>query len=140
MRFVAAYILLALVIAFAMSRITPWSNYQRLAENGVSAQGTVISTNCSTHQTFAYRFEAGGRAFDGIGQRGVSKECRALVPGDPVKLSYLPSDPWISASGEPNALLENETTSIALAALLLPAVAIAAWVWGQNKRHEVRKA
>ena len=132
MKFAAIYVLLAAMTAIGISSAGRMFDYWKLASDGVETMGTVVQPTCASHMSFRYKYSVGDRTFQAVGIHA-AKPCPSLLPGDPVKVSYLPDDPGTSMIGDPHSALKNEIVSITMAALILPALAV--WVLWRRYRH-----
>ena len=75
--------------------------------------------------TFSYRFDLRGEGVGGHGGDGYGNpSCDTLKQGDSIMIYYLSSQPEINRPGDPKARLDNETMSIAMAALIFPAILV----------------
>jgi hypothetical protein len=127
----AGYVMLAWVIGWALGTIN-LPQYQRLMQEDRSARARVTDTDCANHQAFSYTFAVGGVTYTGHGSAGFgTPPCPDLRAGDEVVVYYLPSQPETNLPGDIHQRLENEVTSVAFAALLLPMalIGIGAWRW-----------
>jgi hypothetical protein len=115
----AAYVLLAGAFAGLMFEVSGIKKYALLATEGRSVGGRVIGTECQTHQSFRYAFEAQGHWYQGRDNRA-DKACAQLAPGDALEITYLPEDPNLSAAGDIRARLRSTALPGVLVALLLP--------------------
>lgn len=115
---------LAIAIVLFIGSIN-WMTYYRLSKQGIGTKAVVTKTNCSHHMTFSYRFDFNGQNIDGSGGDGYGNpSCDTLKEGDPVLVYYLSSQPEINVPGDPRERLNNETISIAMAALIFPALLV----------------
>jgi len=123
-KYLVLYLTLAIAIALFLGSIN-WMTYYQLSKNGIGTKAVVMKTNCSNHMTFSYRFDFNGQSIESFGGDGYGNpSCDTLKPGDPVLIYYLPSQPEINVSGDPKERLNNETISIAMAALIFPALLV----------------
>lgn len=129
------YVVGALALGIVLSNAGPFSKYQSLAEDGVHTTGGVIQADCGNHNTFRYRFVIAGHDYESSGTAGIAKDCRTLTAGDPVQIWYLPGNPSVNMSGEPQSALRNEIVSVAMASILLPALAVFGISWKLRRRH-----
>jgi hypothetical protein len=120
MRFVLSYAGMSLLLAMGLASTTPMRTYYLLSRSGVTTHGEVVRSDCPNHGYFLFRFQVDGRPLEALGQSGVSKECRALVPGDDVLVTYMPRHPGTSVSGDPSVLLKEEMRMVAIAAIVIP--------------------
>ncbi len=120
-KYLLLYSAFAIAMALFLGRIN-WMTYYRLSKHGVETKAVVTKTSCSNHMTFSYRFDLNGQGIDGFGGDSYGNpSCDTLKQGDPVLIYYLSSHPEINAPGDPKQRLNNETNSIALAALVFTA-------------------
>lgn len=120
--YLLVYLALAGLIVIALGRIN-WLTYYHLASHGIRTQGYVIKTNCADHNGFYYRFSINENVYEGLGSGGSGNpDCHTLDVGNPVTVYYLSDSPSINIAGDASMRLTNETVSILLAALLLPAI------------------
>jgi hypothetical protein len=135
-KYLVLYLALAIAIALIIGSIN-WMTYYRLSKHGVGTKGVVTKTNCLNHMTFSYRFDFNGQSIDSSGGDGYGNpSCDTLKQGDPVLIYYLPPQPEINVPGDPKERLNNETISIAMAALIFPAIlvfAISKWIKKQKQ-------
>lgn len=98
--------------------------YRALADAGVITNAAVTYRDCPNHGTIGYRFEVQGHSYVALGHGG----CSGLRVGDLIPVWYLPSDPTVNTNEEPVAALVNEEGTLALGAIMGPAVVLAAWI------------
>jgi len=123
-KYLLLYLALAIAIILFIGSIN-WMTYYRLSKQGIGTRAVVTKTNCSNHMTFSYRFDFNGKSIYGSGGDGYGNpSCDTLKQGDPVLIYYLPSQPEINVPGDPKERLNNETISIAMAALIFPALLV----------------
>lgn len=122
--FLTYYVGAVVLIAVLMGQ-SYWVTSYRLAKGGITAQATVIRTNCGDRSNFSYRFSVDGRSIEGSGSAGYgTPPCSALKPGDQVPVNYLALAPQTNLPGNPGERLANETASIAMVAIFVPLVII----------------
>ncbi len=122
MNFLLYYVVFAATITMLYGS-SNWLTYYRLTSKGSGTKAVVTRTDCTSTKTFSYRFTVGGQSFEGSGGGSYGNpSCNSLKPGDQVLVYYLASDPKISAPGDAEARLINESIAIALAALFFPLV------------------
>ena len=95
-------------------------------KNGMRTKGVVTALERGNHQAVHYSFVVAGRNHSGIGRAGFGNpEFGQLSLGEDVIVSYAASNPDESCLGIPEELINNEMTTIGLAALTFPIFAIA---------------
>ena len=123
-KYLLLYLALAIGIVLFLGSIN-WMTYYRLSKQGIGTGAVVTKTNCSNHMTFSYRFDLSGQKIDGFGGDGYGNpSCDTLKQGDSLLIYYLSSQPEINVPGDPKERLNNETISIAMAALIFPALLV----------------
>jgi hypothetical protein len=136
-KYLLLYLALAIAIVLFIGSIN-WMTYYRLSKQGIGTKAVVTKTNCSNHMTFSYRFDFNGQSIDGSGGDGYGNpSCDTLKQGDPVLIYYLSSQPEINVPGDPKERLNNETISIAMAALIFPALLVFAINRWAKKQKQV---
>ena len=134
MRMTLAYVILAAAVSALLLNAGRFFEYRELIASGTQVLGEVVQQDCQNHDSFVYRFEASGQSFQNRGLTGAIKPCSALRPGDRVNVYYLPREPSVSTSANPRDLLQNEEESVALAALVVPALVL--WSVGRWRRKD----
>jgi len=123
-KYLLLYLALAIGIVLFLGSIN-WMTYYRLSNHGIWTKAIVTKTDCSNHMTFSYRFDFNGQGIDGFGGDGYGNpSCDTLKQGDSLLIYYLSSQPEINVPGDPKERLNNETISIAMAALIFPALLV----------------
>jgi len=123
------WLLGALAIAIPISQIN-LVRFYRLKQNGIRTSGVVTQLQPSNHQSVYYSFEVAGKTYSNIGRAGFGNpEFCCLTVGQNLIVYYLPADPWISCSGIPDQLIENEVPPIVLAGLIFPLFAMTVYCW-----------
>jgi len=102
-----------------------WWRYLGIATHQATAEGTVLSTNCSNNNQVNYSFPAQGGALEGSDSW---MGCRNLRPGDRLSISFSSRDPSQNMPGDAYASLIGETISILLASVLASIVIVAVFV------------
>jgi hypothetical protein len=102
-----------------------WWRYMTVATHQVSATGSVTSTNCRNNNDVAYSFPVQGRVVQG---RDSWPDCRSLVRGDQLPISFSSNDPSQNMAGDGYARLISETISILLASVLGSIVVVIVFV------------
>lgn len=127
LKFAAGWLVLAISFAALIGRLN-WPTYWKLAHHSASVQGTVIQVLPEMHGAVRYRYYVDEREYDGQSQpRPSNPPIEHLIEGATLTVWYDPDEPKISVLGLPSALLENETISVALAAILFPTFISLAW-------------
>lgn len=88
--------------------------------------GTVEHTDCGDHNSVYFAFVVDARSFSGHGTAG--GPCGALRDGQQITVYYAIGEPEISSLKEPGADLRNEVTTILLACVLFPTLAVGGWI------------
>jgi hypothetical protein len=86
----------------------------------------------NNHNSLFYTYRVAGGSYEGLGHIGR----KSPQPGDKIDIVYLPNEPAISCYGQPRDLLNNETISILLAAILMPAFLLAALFLRRSKEKK----
>lgn len=95
-------------------------------KNGIRTKAVVTALEPGNHQAVRYSFVVAGRNYSGVGRAGFGNpEFGQLYLGEDLIISYAASNPDESCLGIPEELINNEITSIGLAALGFPIFAIA---------------
>jgi hypothetical protein len=122
-----AWLVLMMLFA-ALTGGLNWPTYWKLAHRSASVQGTVIQVLPEVHATVRYRYYVGGGEYHGQTQpRPPNPPIERLAEGATLTVWYDPEEPRTSVLGPPSALLENETISVALAAVLFPTLILLVW-------------
>jgi hypothetical protein len=133
MRYVFAWVALALVIALGGGSLN-WVSFRRLTAHGIMGQGVVLALTPEIHNTVRYEYYVDGRRFEGQTQLWPpNPPLDRLRVGQSLIVCYDPEHPENSVLGNPIPILENETISIALAALLVPTSLVGVWAWHGRK-------
>jgi len=123
------WLVAALAIAIPLSQINLVQFY-RLRKNGIRTSGVVMELQPNNHQSVYYSFEVAGKSYSNIGRAGFGNpEFCCLTVGQNLIVYYLPSDPWVSCSGVPDQLIENEVPPIVLAGIIFPLFAMTVYCW-----------
>jgi hypothetical protein len=135
MRYVITWLVLATVIAIGIGSLN-WPAYHRLVAVGVSGQASVLELLPKIHNTVRYEYRVGGKVFDGRMQSWQpNPPLEQLKVGQPLVIYYDPQHPAESVLGNPKSMLQNETVSVALAAIGVPSLIVAAWAWRSSRRQ-----
>jgi hypothetical protein len=135
MRYVIIWLVLATVIAIGIGSLN-WPVYRRLAEAGVSSQASVVELLPKIHNTVRYEYRVGGRIFEGRMQSWQpNPPLEQLRVGQPLVIYYDPQHPAQSVLGNPKPMVQNETISVALAAVGVPSFIVATWAWRSSRRR-----
>ncbi|HWY25247.1 MAG TPA: hypothetical protein VNX47_10025, partial [Nevskia sp.] len=59
LRYAALYLLVLAIFAVGAWQVTGLKQYLALSENGVAVKGVVLRTNCESHQSYSFSFQAG---------------------------------------------------------------------------------
>ncbi len=134
MRYAITWVVLATVIAIVIGRLN-WPTFHRLVAVGVSGEGKVVELLPKIHNTVHYDYRVGGQVFEGQMQSWQpNPPLEQLKVGQPVVVYYDPQRPGESVLGNPKPMLQNETISVALAALGVPSFIVATWAWRSSRR------
>jgi hypothetical protein len=117
-RWTALYVSIAFVVLMAMGAISEWPKFYNLSKYGTVVVGQVVSKNCPENGFFVYQFSVDGHSFENHGQRGIATDCKNLNVGDPVTIAYLPSDPGVNASGQPDEWLRELSRGMGIATIV----------------------
>jgi hypothetical protein len=102
---------------------------------GIQGPGSVIEVLPKIHNTVRYEYSVDGRAFHGAMQSWrPNPPIEQLSVGQPLVVYHDPQHPEDSVLGDPKPMLENETGSIALAALIIPAIIVLRVRWWIRRR------
>jgi hypothetical protein len=135
---VALYLACVLALGVAVGSFN-LPRYSRLEAHGAETTAVVTATTCESHQTFAYAFTVGGRAYGGRGGDGYGNpSCARLKPGDPVRVRYLVADPGESLPGDIDARLRNEWQAVLAGAFFLPLAGMFIVRRRRRRRREAR--
>jgi hypothetical protein len=114
-----AWVALAAMTSVFLGRLN-WIEYHRLARNSVRTDGRVLRKE--PHWELCYTYVVQDRTYFGTGSATYSSPSfGALNPGDRIDVFYSASSPALACVSDPQRLYENETESILLAAVVLPA-------------------
>jgi hypothetical protein len=104
------WLVLFAVIVVAFNRRTPdWRGWYELTENGRHAEATVTRVEPQNHATCSYAFTVNGVAYHGSEQSCAEASHVAgehTRVGDPIQITYDPSDPSVSTWGSSREQLE----------------------------------
>lgn len=118
-----SWFILALTFTFLVGRLN-WPRYYRLAHEGTQTTGTVIGKE--SHRGISYTFTVNGLKYGGTGTADyIHSDFESLKSGDVVEVYYLPFSPTVSCAGDPWKLYWNETQTLLLGSVILPAFALA---------------
>jgi hypothetical protein len=109
-----------------------WWRYMTVATHQATATGTVLTTNCRNNNDVSYSFSAQGRVLEG---RDSWIDCRSLVRGDPLPISFASNDPEQNMAGDAYGRFVSETISILLASILGSIVVVAVFVSPFGKKR-----
>ena len=136
MRYAITWLVLATVIAIGVGSLN-WPGYYRLVRAGVSGQASVVQLLPNIHETARYEYRVGGRVYEGQMQSWQpNPPLERLRVGQPVVIYYDPQRPAESVLGNPRPMLQNETISVALAAIVAPSFIVATWAWRSSRRQK----
>jgi hypothetical protein len=126
-KYAAAWLVLMMLFA-AITGGHNWPTYWRLAHRSASVEGTVIQLLPKMHATVRYRYNVDGHEYHGQTQPWPpNPSIEGLAEGATLTVWYDPEQPNVSVLGLPGVLLENETISVMLAAILAPTFILLAW-------------
>jgi hypothetical protein len=135
MRYAIAWLVLAAVTAVGIGSLN-WPKYHHMAAVGVSGQASVIQLLPKIHQTVRYEYRVGELEFQGRMQSWQpNPPLEQLTVGQPLVIYYDPQHPAESVLGDPKPMLQNETISVALAAIMVPSFLVATWAWRSSRRQ-----
>jgi hypothetical protein len=135
MRYAITWLALAAVIAVGIGSLN-WATYYRMVAVGVSGQASVVELLPNVHNTVRYEYRVGGEAFNGQMQSWQPNlPLEQLKVGQPLVIYYDPQHPAKSVLGNPKPMLQNETISVALAAIGVPSFIVAGWAWRSSRRN-----
>jgi hypothetical protein len=135
MRYAITWLALAIAIVIGLGSLN-WRAYRSMAACGVSGQATVIELLPKIHNTVRYEYRVAGQAFQGQMQSWQpNPPLTKLSVGQPLVIYYDPRHPEESVLGDPKPMLQNETISVALAAVILPTFIVAPWAWRSSRKH-----
>ena len=127
------WLALAIGFAVAIGRIN-WTRYYALYRHGVSTTATVVGKE--PHQQVRYKYEVNGRTYESTGRPGSGNAPYTEIAfGQPLQITYLPSDPAISCAGAPSQWLRSETIIIAFAVAFGPIFIIFTLQWWIKRLH-----
>ena len=140
MRYAITWLLLAITIVVVVGRLN-WPAYHRMATVGVPGQATVVELLPNIHNTVRYEYRVDGRGFQGQMQSWrPNPPLSQLTVGHPLVIYYDAQNPEDSVLGYPKAMLQNETISVALAALIIPTLMVISWAWRSSRKHADKSA
>ncbi|WP_346949115.1 hypothetical protein [Dyella sp.] len=113
------YVRVGLAIAGFLAFMSHLPDEYALARESSAVAGVVVQPSCDQHNSFSYRFELAGVAYQGV---STSDECGRVNRGDKVLVHYLPKRPQVNMVGDPDEWFDNELVSIGTGALIMPAV------------------
>lgn len=124
MAYAGIWVLLAAVLLIGLGSLN-WVTYRRLASRGVRGTAKIVELLPKDHHSAVYEYDVSGKSFKG-------QKCswppnpilEEMVAGQSVQVWYDPERPEISVLGDPQPILENETVTILLAAVLGPTVIV----------------
>ena len=138
MRYAITWLALAAAIAVGIGSLN-WPAYHRMVAVGVSGQASVVELLPETHNTVRYEYRVAGEAFTGQMQSWQpNPPLDQLRVGHPLVIFYDPQHPAQSVLGYPKPMLQNETISVALAAIVAPSFIVATWAWRSSRRQAHR--
>jgi|SRR3954471_1581540 hypothetical protein len=136
MRYAITWLVLATAIAIGIGSLN-WPAYHRLAVRGVSGQASVVELLPKFHNTVRYEYRVGEKVFEGQMQAWQpNPPLEQLRVGQPLVIYYDPQHPEQSVLGDPKAILQNETVSVALAAIGVPSFIVVSWAWRSSRKQE----
>jgi hypothetical protein len=139
MKYVITWLVLAALFAVALGSIN-LRDYHRFLAQGVLGHATVTSLHPEFHNTVRYEYRVAGQTFHGQMQSwSPNPELQQLSVGQTLVIYYDPGHPEQSVLGDPKPMLENETISVGLAAILVPAFIVLAWARRTSRKHAARK-
>lgn len=140
MRYAITWLALAITIVVVVGRLN-WPGYRRLAAVGVPGRATVVEVLPNIHNTVRYEYRVDGRAFQGQMQSWrPNPPLPQLAVGHALVIYYDPQHPEDSVLGYPKPMLQNETISVALAAVIIPTVMVVSWAWRSSRKHADKSA
>jgi len=135
LKYAVAWFVLAMLLAALTGRLN-WPSYWRLAHRAASVQGTVTQVLPEMHATVRYRYYVEGREYHGQTQPWPpNRSIERLAEGATLTVWYDPEEPRMSVLGPPSALLENETISVVLVAVLAPTFILLVWRFRNLPRY-----
>ena len=136
MRYAFTWLALVLAVAVGVGSLN-WLSYRRLSARGLAGQATVMELLPKDHGRVRYEYTVGGKVFQGRMQSWPpNPELEKVVVGQTLTICFDPERPEISVLGDPKKILNNETTSIGLASIVIPTFIVGAWMWRKwRKQH-----
>jgi hypothetical protein len=135
MRYAITWVGLAAVLGLGIGSLN-WPTYHRIAMRGISGQAVVVELLPKIHQTVRYEYHIAERTFQGqMRSWQPNPPIEQLKVGQPLVIYYDPERPEKSLLGDPRPILENETVSVALAAIGLPTFLVVVWAWKSSRKH-----
>lgn len=103
----------------------------QLSLNGIHSEAVIVKLTPENHGSFCYRFEAGGRQYEGIGLLSGLKEPKV---GNIISITYSAKDPAISKIG---SVVQSDFIKgiIGLAAYVIPLLLLIAYFRGIEKSN-----
>jgi len=127
MKYALIWLALAAAIAIGLGGLN-LSPYRRLATHGVRSEGRIIELLPEFHSTARYGYLVAGKSFEGRKQSWEpNPPLEEMRVGQTVIVYYDPEFPERSVLGDPKSILQNETMSIILAALIGPTFIVLVW-------------
>jgi hypothetical protein len=120
LRYLLLFAAVSVLSGVSFFEVVGGSRYSRLLKEGVQQSGFIVGTDCSNHGKFRYRFDANNTTFTGTGNQGAPHPCRELTAGDVVIVHFLPTDPTINISGDPQKGLSDALFGACVASLIFP--------------------
>ena len=140
MWYAITWLALATTIVVVVGRLN-WPGYRRLAAVGVPGQATVVELLPSIHNTVRYEYRVDGRGFQGQMQSWrPNPPLPQLAVGHALVIYYDPQHPEDSVLGYPKPMLQNETISVALAAVIIPTLIVVGWACRSSSTHADKSA
>jgi len=140
MRYTITWFVLAIIIVVVVGRLN-WPAYRRMAAVGVPGQATVVELLPNIHNTVRYEYRVDGQGFQGQMQSWrPNPPLSQLAVGHALVIYYDPRHPEHSVLGHPKAMLQNETISVALAAVIIPTLMVVSWAWRSSRKHADKSA
>lgn len=135
MKYIGAWIVIACIVALTLGQ-SNWMRYRRLAQQGIRVQATVLQLLPETHQIVRYEYEVAGRTLQGEAHVGApNPPFDQIVVSQKLIAYYDPGSPLNSVISDPAVLLQNETVSITLGAVLLATALVLFWRFGIFRRR-----
>jgi len=138
MRYVIPWLVLAAVFAVGIGSLN-WLTYYRLNARGVEAQAIVVELTPDAHGTVRVEYRVAGQAFrEQMAPQEPNPPPGEIALGQALVVCYDPQQPESSVLGNPRPMLENETISVLLAALLFSTFVVVGWAAIRQKTKQNR--